>query len=942
MKNYSLKIKSKFNLLLFTIIVATMFLFLVFTLSYLDIQNQKNYQDDVGILYNEYLLLRKHEHQFLLKNNEDLTFFKTGKNVDFRRFETSSSDIIDLISKLEENKLSNKNNLILTLTDLKEALLNYSLLFNEIVNKTYERGSYETGYIGEINRNFDFAYISSQDDLLKKYLDKLQSDQHKYLLNKNIDYYYQFLEDFTSINDLLMTNQTILLDDNINENDTILYLSDIGVNQTYNKELIKSLNSYKRNFVALVTLDQEIGLTTTTGLNSELNAEVEQIDANFETINENLSTYYKQRSTDVYTLFMIVGFSLILFIIIFILLISYSIIKPITKLKNYINPLRKGIIPEQLINLDGSDEITEMSQDLNELISGLKNTTIFASKIGVGVFDTEFNPLSNNDVLGNSLLNMRKNLQEAQIEELKRKEEDSIRKWSNEGITKFSEIMRQRTKNINELSTNVIKNLVGFLNANQGGVFLYNDMRKDDIHLELVASYAYNQERKKKKKIYLGEGLVGTCALEKATIYMTDIPNDYITITSGLGGASPKSILIVPLKVEELILGVIEIASFNQFQKYEIEFIEKVSETIASTLSIAKINQRTAELLEQSQQQAEEMAAQEEEMRQNLEELMATQEEAARRETEMTSLLNAINTAALVIELDINGKILNINNSIVNLFNLSEELLVGNYYATYSNAKVNEIENIQFWERLQNNETIQITRQLNVVGQEIWLHEVYTPIIDANGTTFKILCIATDLTKSKKQERELAIQTEILSAQEEEMRQNLEELQATQEQMKIQQDEIVKSNKLLASNELILRKALEKSKAQEQILLQKNQQIIERSEELSAQEEELRQNMEELSTTQEQIAKQNDEIILANKKLLENEEILKKSLEQSKIKENELSQKTNILLKAETDLKEKARTYRQKLEKLDLELETKDVELFHLKKELERYQDNKK
>jgi len=882
-------------LLLITILMATLLLFLVFTLSYFDIQQQKKFQDDITKLYDEYLLLRKYEHQFLLTNHEDLTFFKTGKNVDFRRFETSSRTITSRINDLEDDETTANTNLSLTFITLKEAILNYSVLFNEIVNKTYERGSIYTGYIGEINRNFEFSYTATEDANLRKYLDRLQIDLHKYLLYRNIDYYYKFLEDFTSINDMLVTNRTILLDNNVNVKDTVTYISDKNVNQQYNQELIKSLNSFKRNFVALVTLDIAIGVSSNLGLNSEKQLEVEKIDKEFATVNETVSQYYIARITYIYKIAVIVGVSIILLLSIFVILVALSITRPILALKNYINPLRKGILPDNhIVELKGDDEISEMSQDLTELIVGLKNTTSFATKIGDGVFETDFKPLSDNDVLGNTLLNMRKNLQQSQLEDKKRKHEDEIRKWSNEGITKFSEIMRQRTKDITELSTNVIKNLVNFLNANQGGVFLYNDSKKDDIHMELVASYAYNQERKKKKKIYLGEGLVGTCALEKATIYMTDVPNDYITITSGLGGANPNSILIVPLKVEEQVLGVIEIASFNKFQKFEITFIEKVSETIASTLSIAKINQRTAELLEQSQQQAEEMAAQEEEMRQHLEELMATQDEAARRESEMTSLLNAINTAALVLELDIKGKILNANSSVLKLFNISEELLHGSYYSIYGAAKNNELESLEFWENLQSTATTQITRQLNIGSNEIWLHEVYTPIKDMDGNIYKILCIATDLTKSKQQERELAEQTEILLAQEEEMRQNLEELQATQEQMKTQQDEIIKSNKLLASNELILKKSLEKSKAQEKVLLQRQQELTDRSERLAS---------------QEQLNIQNKEISLKNEQLMQNEVVLKN----------------------------KARNYRKKLEELDMEMESKEVEIFYLKNELKKY-----
>jgi PAS domain S-box-containing protein len=141
------------------------------------------------------------------------------------------------------------------------------------------------------------------------------------------------------------------------------------------------------------------------------------------------------------------------------------------------------------------------------------------------------------------------------------------------------------------------------------------------------------------KRVELGQGMVGQCFLEGETTYLTNIPENYVHITSGLGETRPTTLLIVPMRMNEIVVGVVEIANLKPFEKYQIDFLERLAETIASAISSVKTNEKTQILLEQSQQQAEEMRAQEEEMRQNMEELQATQEQMYRKNEEVENLL---------------------------------------------------------------------------------------------------------------------------------------------------------------------------------------------------------------------------------------------------------------------------------------------------------------
>lgn len=305
-----------------------------------------------------------------------------------------------------------------------------------------------------------------------------------------------------------------------------------------------------------------------------------------------------------------------------------TIIDRINNIKNALKTLSRGEKFNEFKDKN-NDEISETIIALNQLNERVDGAADFALSIGKGNFNLTFNPISEKDKLGVSLNEMKNSLENAKKEEEQRIIEERKRNWAAEGVAVFSDLLRRNNDNINKLSLTLVGKLVEYLDASLAGIFLLDNESTPPI-LELSASYAFDRNKFLKKEIELGEGLVGTCAQEQKTIYLKEIPEGYIQITSGFGETKPKTVLLVPMIVEEKIMGVLEIGSMKTFEDYQIEFVEKIGENIGSTLISVKINAQTSKLLEESRIKSEEMSAQEEEMRQNLEELQATQDEMKR------------------------------------------------------------------------------------------------------------------------------------------------------------------------------------------------------------------------------------------------------------------------------------------------------------------------
>lgn len=391
----------------------------------------------------------------------------------------------------------------------------------------------------------------------------------------------------------------------------------------------------------------------------------------------------------------------------------------------------------------------------------------FAQQISQGKLDANY-PDDNPDKLGLSLLDMRKSLVEADTRE-------AHERFVNVGLARIGDILRQHTNNLEQLCDKVIEELVKYMIANQGGIFMLNG-EGHDKHLRLMACRAWGRKKYLEKTVAIGDGLIGQVVLEKETIFLKNIPDNYVSISSALGEANPNSILIIPLKQEDNIVGAIELASFKEFSKTDIEFLEKVGESIASTMITAQNNQRTKQLLDQSHEMSEQMRAQEEELRQNMEEMQATQEEMARTQRELSEKareletkqanLNALinNTDDSIITIDKNYKVVVINDVVKRRYKGTQyEGLDTGADALAILGDVRD-EWKGYYDKALKGERLNFILKSSVKGEDAFREYFINPIKDLSGTIIGVSVFSRDVTEKHKALEEMRRKSSILDS----------------------------------------------------------------------------------------------------------------------------------------------------------------------------------
>ncbi|MGC3943078.1 MAG: PAS domain-containing protein [Chryseolinea sp.] len=367
---------------------------------------------------------------------------------------------------------------------------------------------------------------------------------------------------------------------------------------------------------------------------------------------------------------------------------------------------------------------------------------------------SSFNDLNADDAIDGAILSIHTELQRV-------KEEEQRRNWVTQGLAKFAEVLRTKEE-IKQYGSHIISELVRHLDINQGGIYIEARNEAGDRCLDLLACYAYSKKRIAESRISLGAGLLGQCMLEHEVMFLTDIPRDYTTITSGLGESTPRNVVIVPLMFDTAFYGAIELVAFEPLQPHQVEFVREVSKSIAAEVASLQNVVHTEQLLAESNVLAERLQSRENELQHHLETISATQLEMSRKQAELSGTINAIDGTLATANFTMDGKLINANEIFLKILGYDERAVHGKsiHAFTGDDPSINLM-----WENLMLGKVFSGEFKMrDHAGKEMWLSGTFNPIIVEGDVPQRILMLAQFTTQEKEKLNELGGMVSALKA----------------------------------------------------------------------------------------------------------------------------------------------------------------------------------
>ena len=344
-------------------------------------------------------------------------------------------------------------------------------------------------------------------------------------------------------------------------------------------------------------------------------------------------------------LIVVVGLSLMLLLLMLnaAYIIKKQIVRPVLKVQSALIQLGRGELPD--ISIETPDNaIGVMIKELKKSIGSIRKKAEFVEEIGKGNFHQTFQPLSEKDVQGKALIEMRNRLASSH-------ESEKLRRWQHDGLVQLNEIMRTSNKDFTDLLEKIIETIVDHLKVDQAAIFLLHNEDMNDLHIQLGAYYNLNSKILNSKRYELKSSLVGKVLETKKTIISNNSYDPYFTIESTDGSESEAcNIVFIPLMTSGTVVGAIEVAKMQSFIKEEIELLEKMAEPIAANLYNVRANLKTNQLLIESRKQAEELAFQEQELKKINNELIQKSELLEASEEELKYQQEELKKVNLILE----------------------------------------------------------------------------------------------------------------------------------------------------------------------------------------------------------------------------------------------------------------------------------------------------
>jgi len=254
----------------------------------------------------------------------------------------------------------------------------------------------------------------------------------------------------------------------------------------------------------------------------------------------------------------------------------------------------------------------DLTDNVNELAANLTTQVRAIAEVATAVTKGDLTRSISVEALG-EVAALKDNINQMIANLRETTQKNTEQDWLKTNLAKFTRML-QGQRDLETVSKLILSELAPLVSAQHGVFYLMESGENHPPYLKLISTYAYRERKHLANRFFLGEGLVGQCALEKERILITEVPPHYITISSGLGEAAPMNAVVLPVLFEGQVTAVIELASFNRFNEIHLTFFDQLTESIAIVLNTIAASMRTEELLKQSQSLAEELQSQQKEL----------------------------------------------------------------------------------------------------------------------------------------------------------------------------------------------------------------------------------------------------------------------------------------------------------------------------------------